>query len=151
MEVRRLPGVPRDVAAVSRCPLLVGTMVAASAASWSTRWLRPEVCCTSWAAHTCTLPLCACRLASRSVTEPLHNGQVYPIIVAISGACSVCVFQCLRHLTQSPDVSLTKSDRMMGVKEDKRFVKDGERFREHGVRRCGPTLRGFGRGHGPSP
>ena len=85
------------------------------------------------------------------MTEPHHNGQVYPIIVAIGGACGVCVFQCLRHLTQSPDVSFTKSDRMMGVKEDKRFFKDGERFREHGVRRCGAALRGFGRGHGPSP
>ena len=61
--------------------------------------------------------------------------------MAISGACGMCVFQCLRHLTQSPDVSISKSDRMAGVKEDKHFFKEGERFREHGVRRCGAGWR----------
>lgn len=72
--------------------------------------------------------------------------QVYPIIVAISGACGMCVFQCARHLTQSPDVSISKTERAMGVKEDKHFFKEGERFREHGLRRCGARTMPLGFG-----
>ena len=67
---------------------------------------------------------------------------MYPIIVAISGACAMCAFQCMRHLTQSPDVHITKTDRAMGVKEDKHFFKEGERFRDHAVRRYGKPLSG---------
>ena len=65
--------------------------------------------------------------------------QAYPIFVAIGAACVMCVGQCGRQLLASPDVRITKSERALGVLEDKRFTKEGAEFREHSLRRCGPS------------
>ena len=62
--------------------------------------------------------------------------QAYPIFVAIGGACAMCAAQCGRQLFSSPDVRIQKSERSMGVLEDKQFFREGERFREHSLRRC---------------
>ncbi len=64
--------------------------------------------------------------------------KVYPIFAAIGGACVLCAAQCGRQLLSSPDVRIVKSERAMGVLEDKRFHKEGSEFREHGLRRCVP-------------
>ncbi len=56
--------------------------------------------------------------------------------MAIGGACTLSAFQCVRHLTSSPDVRITKSERALGVLEDKHFFKEGAQFREHGLRGC---------------
>ena len=64
--------------------------------------------------------------------------QAYPIFVAIGGACMMCAAQCGRQLMSSPDVRISKSERALGVLEDKRFTKEGAEFREHGLRRCVP-------------
>ena len=50
----------------------------------------------------------------------------------------MCAAQCGRQLMSSPDVRITKSERALGVLEDKRFTKEGAEFREHGLRRCAP-------------
>jgi len=120
-------------------------MVGATAArTWGSVWLRPEVSLPSGALrlprvlHTATWALTG--------RHEWRTQQVYPIIVAISGACGMCVFQCARHLTQSPDVSISKTERAMGVKEEKHFFKEGERFREHGLRRCGARTMPLGLG-----
>ena len=65
--------------------------------------------------------------------------QAYPIFVAIGGACVMCAAQCGRQLLASPDVRISKSERALGVLEDKRFTKEGAEFREHGLRRCVPS------------
>ena len=62
--------------------------------------------------------------------------QVYPIFAAIGGACMLCAAQCGRQLLSAPDVRIVKSERALGVLEDKRFHKEGAEFREHGLRRC---------------
>ena len=65
--------------------------------------------------------------------------QAYPIFVAIGGACVMCAAQCSRQLLASPDVRISKSERALGVLEDKRFTKEGAEFREHRLRRCAPS------------
>lgn len=46
------------------------------------------------------------------------------------------IAQCSRQMSSSPDVRIVKSDRALGVLEEKKFVKEGAEFREHSLRRC---------------
>jgi hypothetical protein len=46
----------------------------------------------------------------------------------------MCAAQCGRQLLSSPDVRIAKSERALGVLEDKRFTKEGAEFREHSLR-----------------
>jgi len=61
--------------------------------------------------------------------------EVYPIVIAVGGACGLRVFHLQRHLFCSPDVRLMKSERALGVLEEKHFHKEGAAFRDHSVRR----------------
>ena len=56
--------------------------------------------------------------------------------MCIAGACGLSAFQIVRCAVASPDVRVKKSERAMGVLEDKHFYKEGASFREHGLRRC---------------
>jgi hypothetical protein len=53
----------------------------------------------------------------------------------------MCAAQCGRQLLSSPDVRIVKSERALGVLEDKHFHKEGAEFREHSLRRCAPPAR----------
>ena len=111
---------------------------AMAARTWAQTWLKPEV-------RPCSATVDASR--SACVVGPWHvlicvpPEQAYPIFVAIGGACIMCAAQCGRQLMSSPDVRISKSERALGVLEDKRFTKEGAEFREHGLRRCAPSPR----------
>ena len=109
-----------------------------AARTWAQTWLKPEVRLseaplTSRARRASPVP-CAALICVPHV-------QAYPIFVAIGGACVMCAAQCGRQLMSSPDVRISKSERALGVLEDKRFTKEGAEFREHGLRRCVPPPR----------
>jgi hypothetical protein len=103
-----------------------------AARTWAQTWLKPEV-------RTPPAGSRALRVSRRAAgAHPVLRVQAYPIFVAIGAACVMCVGQCGRQLLSSPDVRITKSERALGVLEDKRFTKEGAEFREHSLRRCGP-------------
>ena len=73
------------------------------------------------------------RALSLSLTRPL---KVYPIFAAVGAGCGLCVFHLQRHIFSSPDVRVAKSERALGVLEERHFFKEGTAFREHALRRC---------------
>lgn len=62
--------------------------------------------------------------------------KVYPIFAAVGAGCGLCVFHLQRYAFSSPDVRIAKSERALGVLEERHFFKEGAAFREHSVRRC---------------
>ena len=55
------------------------------------------------------------------------------------------MFHLQRYAFASPDVRIAKSERALGVLEERHFFKEGAAFREHSVRRC--VRRGGGKRH----
>lgn len=73
---------------------------------------------------------------------------MYPIFVAIGGAVGLCTFFCTRQLVASPGFTAAKSKRMAGVRELPEDFEEGEKWRNHVVRR---TLRSMYSSDGATP
>jgi hypothetical protein len=69
-------------------------------------------------------------------TDAHAHTQVYPIFVAIGGACSLSAFFITRQLATSPGFTAAKSKRMAGVREEPEDFKEGKKWREHSIRRA---------------
>mmetsp|Transcript_34768 Transcript_34768/g.41962 ORF Transcript_34768/g.41962 Transcript_34768/m.41962 type:complete len:95 (-) Transcript_34768:336-620(-) len=65
----------------------------------------------------------------------IYKPEAYPLFVTLGAGCALCVFQCSRCFSKSPDVRVYKADRAAGVLEEDRYFKEGEKFYNHAVRR----------------
>ena len=61
--------------------------------------------------------------------------QVYPIFAALGSAVGLCTFFCTRQLTTSPGFTASKAKRATAIPETSQDVKEGEKFRNHFIRR----------------
>ena len=60
---------------------------------------------------------------------------MYPIFAALGSAVGLCAFFCTRQLTTSPGFTASKQKRATAIKEQAEDYKEGEKFRNHFVRR----------------
>ena len=118
----------------------------AASVSWSQRWLRPEVrkivlfwVYSFWRRGTFTLSSLVCFIISHQIVLSfIHKiiiKQVYPIFAALGSAVGLCTFFCTRQLTTSPGFTASKAKRATAIPETSQDVKEGEKFRNHFIRR----------------
>jgi len=120
----------------------------AASVSWSQRWLRPEVrkIVLFWVysihfeEEERFYPLFSrCFIISHQIVLSfIHKiiiKQVYPIFAALGSAVGLCTFFCTRQLTTSPGFTASKAKRATAIPETSQDVKEGEKFRNHFIRR----------------
>ena len=121
----------------------------AASVSWSQRWLRPEVrkIVLFWVysihfeeEERNVYPLFSrCFIISHQIVLSfIHKiiiKQVYPIFAALGSAVGLCTFFCTRQLTTSPGFTASKAKRATAIPETSQDVKEGEKFRNHFIRR----------------
>jgi len=61
--------------------------------------------------------------------------DVFPLLVAVSGACVLGAAFGVRTLLTNPDVRINKADRQTTVYEDEHFYSEGQHFHNHWLRR----------------
>ncbi|CAL6401244.1 unnamed protein product [Bathycoccus prasinos] len=73
--------------------------------------------------------------ASVSWSQRWLRPEVYPIFAALGSAVGLCAFFCTRQLTTSPGFTASKAKRATAIPETAQDFKEGEKFRNHFIRR----------------
>ena len=124
--------------------------------SWSQRWLRPEVRRVHRRSSLFStlqkqksirgsfVQVDLFFIASRSPlflslslspNSCLRSQQILPIIGALTCAVSMCTFFCARQITSSPGFTVSKAKRTTAIPESPENYKEGDKFRNHWIRR----------------